>query len=118
VTIERPDAPLGTHIFTALAVNDDGQTMRWNALTLPNAIAKAEPHRATSAREKHAKAPKETAVPLHLPSAADALERVTIPPAVAQRVFAFMAPGSSLVISDQGLGPETGRGTDFIVLTR
>ncbi|MGE0750920.1 MAG: L,D-transpeptidase [Variibacter sp.] len=117
VTIERPDAPLGTHIFTALAVNDDGQTMRWNALTLPNAIAKAELHR-TSARDKHAKTPKETAAPHHLPSAADALERVTIPPAVAQRVFAFMAPGSSLVISDQGLGPETGRGTDFIVLTR
>jgi hypothetical protein len=43
---------------------------------------------------------------------------VTIPPAVAQRVFAFMAVGSSLTISDQGLGPETGRGTDFIVLTR
>jgi hypothetical protein len=29
-----------------------------------------------------------------------------------------MSPGASLVISDQGLGPETGKGTDFIVLTR
>ena len=29
-----------------------------------------------------------------------------------------MSPGASLVISDQGLGGETGNGTDFIVLTR
>jgi hypothetical protein len=29
-----------------------------------------------------------------------------------------MSPGASLIISDQGLGPETGVGTDFIVLTR
>jgi hypothetical protein len=29
-----------------------------------------------------------------------------------------MSVGASLIISDQGLGPETGKGTDFIVLTR
>jgi hypothetical protein len=29
-----------------------------------------------------------------------------------------MSPGASLIISDQGLGFETGKGTDFIVLTR
>jgi hypothetical protein len=29
-----------------------------------------------------------------------------------------MAPGTSLVVSDQGISGETGRGTDFIVLTR
>jgi hypothetical protein len=120
VKIERPDALLGTHIFTALGTNDDGATMRWNALTLPTSPAKkAEPARHTSSRVKHAKTQAiEDTTPHHLPSAADALERITIPPAIAQRVFAFMAAGSSLTISDQGLGPETGRGTDFIVLTR
>jgi hypothetical protein len=30
----------------------------------------------------------------------------------------LMSPGASLIISDKGLGPETGKGTDFIVLTR
>ena len=34
------------------------------------------------------------------------------------RIDEILAPGASLVISDQGLGPETGEGTDFIVLTR
>jgi hypothetical protein len=29
----------------------------------------------------------------------------------------MLSPGASLVISDQGLGSETGQGTDFIVLT-
>jgi hypothetical protein len=29
-----------------------------------------------------------------------------------------MSAGASLVISDQGLGGETGNGTDFIVVTR
>jgi hypothetical protein len=29
-----------------------------------------------------------------------------------------MSPGASLIISDKGLGSETGKGTDFIVLTR
>ena len=27
----------------------------------------------------------------------------------------MMSPGSSLIISDHGLGGETGKGTDFIV---
>jgi lipoprotein-anchoring transpeptidase ErfK/SrfK len=120
VQIERPDAPLGTHIFTALGANADGEVMRWNVLTLPTSPEKrAERAHHSSARTKHAKV--QTAndiVPHHTLGAAEALERVTIPPAVAQRVFAFMAAGSSLTISDQGLGPETGRGTDFIVLTR
>jgi len=31
---------------------------------------------------------------------------------------ASLPPGASLIISDQGPGPETGVGTDFIVLMR
>jgi hypothetical protein len=48
----------------------------------------------------------------------EALERVSIPPEALERISELMSPGASLVISDQGLGPETGKGTDFIVLTR
>jgi hypothetical protein len=29
-----------------------------------------------------------------------------------------MVPASSLIVSDQGLGEETGEGTDFIVVSR
>jgi len=58
-------------------------------------------------------------VPPRLASnAAEALERVTIPPEALARISELMSPGASLIISDQGPGSETGKGTDFIVLTR
>ena len=44
-----------------------------------------------------------------------ALARITIPDAALARITELMSPGASLIISDQGLGPETGKGTDFIV---
>ena len=37
---------------------------------------------------------------------------------VTQHSGLVMSVGASLVISDQGLGPETGLETDFVVLTR
>jgi hypothetical protein len=57
---------------------------------------------------------------IHKPAstAAEALERIRIPEEVMDRVGELLIPGSSLVISDEGLGRETGRGTEFIVLTR
>jgi len=35
VAIDDPDLPLGTHVFTALAVTGDGTGMRWNLMTVP-----------------------------------------------------------------------------------
>jgi hypothetical protein len=46
------------------------------------------------------------------------LDRITIPQTVLDRISEMTAPGTSLIVSDHGLGPETGLGTDFIVLTR
>ena len=53
-----------------------------------------------------------------LPYAKDALARIDIPQDIIDRISDLMVPGSSLVISDQGLGGETGEGTDFIVVMR
>jgi len=33
-------------------------------------------------------------------------------------ISALVVPGSSLIVSDHGLGEETGEGTNFIVVTR
>ena len=49
---------------------------------------------------------------------AEAHARIDIPQDAIDRISAMMVPGSSLVVSDQGLGEETGEGTDFIVVTR
>jgi hypothetical protein len=41
-----------------------------------------------------------------------------LPKEAVDRISELLIPGSSLVVSDEGLGRETGRGTEFIVLTR
>ena len=109
VTFERPDKPLGTHVFTALSVKDDNTTMRWNVVSMAGGGSTP-----TKKSEKGVRA--EFAGPAS--NATEALERVTIPQDALDRISELMSPGASLIISDQGLGPETGVGTDFIVLTR
>jgi len=37
---------------------------------------------------------------------------------VSEAISQIILPGSSLIVSDQGLGGETGEGTDFIVVIR
>jgi hypothetical protein len=56
--------------------------------------------------------------PAHASDAADALNRAAIPQEALDRISQLMSRGASLIISDKGLGFETGRGTDFIVLMR
>jgi lipoprotein-anchoring transpeptidase ErfK/SrfK len=115
VEIEHPEQPLGTHVFTALGLSEDGAAMRWNVMSMT-----AEPPRPQIAAKIGPKAHLEArpAEP-YLPSTpAQALDRIQIPQEAIDRIDEILAPGASLVISDQGLGPETGDGTDFIVLTR
>ena len=107
VTFDHPEKPLGTHVYTALTVKDDNTTMRWNVMSMPGG---------GSAAKKSEKAVREYVGPAS--NANEALERVTIPQDALDRISELMSPGASLIISDQGLGPETGNGTDFIVLTR
>jgi hypothetical protein len=48
-------------------------------------------------------------------SAKAALDRIVIPQDALDRI-AGMAPRSSLIVTDEGLSSETGKGTDFVVL--
>jgi hypothetical protein len=92
ITIDRATESLGTHVFTALSVEE--QKVRWNVVSVPSKAGEATL------------------------SAAAALDRITIPQDAQERIASLMSTGASLIVSDQGLGPETGKGTDFIVLTR
>jgi hypothetical protein len=51
-------------------------------------------------------------------TAAEALARIQMPEEAVDRISEILIPGSSLLVSDEGLGRETGRYTEFIVLTR
>jgi hypothetical protein len=113
IEIAQPDAPLGTHVFTALELKADG-AVRWNLMSMPGAAAGIAERPGTGKRAAREVA--EAAVPAS--SAAQALERIQMPKEAIERISEILVPGSSLIISDQGLGRETGRGTDFIVLTR
>jgi hypothetical protein len=116
IAIEDPDQPLGTHIFTAMKVTEDGTGMRWNLMTVPTDQSVSVEHRDSRRRSKEPPKPIIHGKP---PStAAQALDRIQLPQEVVDRIGELLVPGSSLVVSDEGLGRETGRGTEFIVLTR
>jgi hypothetical protein len=88
MALRNPEEQLGTHIYTAMDFVHDGSEVRWLAMTL-----QASP---TS-------------------DLVGALDRVDVPADIRAYISDLLTPGSSLIISDAGLGRETGRGTDFIV---
>jgi hypothetical protein len=45
-----------------------------------------------------------------------ALGRITVPADVAERISAIISPRSSVIVSDEALSPETGKGTEFVVV--
>ena len=112
VEIEHPEQPLGTHVFTALGLTDNGTRMRWNVMSMPTEPRPVITPKIGSKGHFEAR-PVEPYVPQ---TAAQVLDRIQIPPAAVDRIAEILTPGASLVISDQGLGSETGEGTDFIVL--
>jgi hypothetical protein len=113
IEIAQPEVPFGTHVFTALELKDDG-AVRWNLMSMAGAPA-PRADRLTNGK-RAGREIVDIAVPPS--SAALALERIKMPPEAIERIGEILVPGSSLIISDQGLGRETGRRTDFIVLTR
>jgi hypothetical protein len=104
VIIERPEQPLGTHLYSALTFKEDGANLRWNVVTMPT--SPLVERRAVSSRAQPAL------------SATEALERVAIPEEAVQRISELMSPGASLIISDYDIGRETAPLTDFIVVIR
>jgi lipoprotein-anchoring transpeptidase ErfK/SrfK len=120
VTIQDPDAPIGTHLYTATDFAEDRTTMRWNAITLPSRSA-SEPERVRGETKAERNAREEQAARVarytrSSPSAA--LDRIEIPQDTVDRIAELMSPGASLIISDYPISGETGKYTDFIVLTR
>ena len=123
VTIDHLEQAFGTHVFTAMAYLDDGSTLRWNVVSLPGEPPKTKREADNDRRgTRHGRHEEPVARPLgELPppqTPAEALARIDIPQDAIDRISAMIGPGSSFVVSDQGLGEETGEGTDFIVVTR
>ncbi|PWB63796.1 MAG: L,D-transpeptidase [Bradyrhizobiaceae bacterium] len=116
VTIRDKDKPLGTHLFTALS-SDGDRALRWTVISLADTtnrrIAASEPHGNRGRRARAAETPPPSTV-----QATAALERIQIPQDAVDFVSDLVSPGAALIVSDQGLGHETGLGTDFIIVTQ
>jgi len=124
VTIRDADVPLGTHVFTAMNFSEDGSAVRWVAMTLANQPASEPVHPLNHPLKKQKKASKEELeAPVVVPTssrvaAARALDRIEIPQETVDRISDLLSPGSSLIVSDYPVSGETGKYTDFIILTR
>ncbi|PDT05036.1 hypothetical protein CO666_05200 [Rhizobium chutanense] len=110
VTIADPDLALGTHFFTLHAVDEQAGTADWLGITLENNLSRETMKRLGISNQ-------ESSIVTGRPIARS-LSRITIPDETRRRIDALIAPGSTLTISDTGLGRETGDGTDFITITR
>ena len=114
VTILDADRPIGTYIFTAVERTTGDTNMRWNVVSLngdhpPGAVVES-PGRAGGAHGRDVEP-----VPIDPGNAMSALDRIVIPQDVLDRI-AGIAPRSSLIITDEALSSETGKGTDFVVI--
>jgi len=114
VTILDADRPIGTHIFTAMERANGETDMRWNVVSLES---KRPPGGAVEPKnwargEQGRDVEQLTADPA---SAKSALDRIVIPQEALDHL-GTIAPRSSLIVTDEGLSSETGKGTDFVVL--
>lgn len=113
IEIVDRDRQLGTHVFTMRADKDNVQAYRWSVVSLPVRTA-SEP----VPRRKKGAGPVAQAAAAPPSSPSEALDRLKIPDEAMRKIAEAIAPGGSITVSDQGLGGETGLGTDFIVPLR
>jgi L,D-transpeptidase catalytic domain len=94
VSIDRPDQPIGTHVFTAMDLKGDNRTLGWSVISLRSGSTNA----AT------------------LP--ARALDRIQIPAEALAAIEDVIKPGSTMIVSDESTSQYFGNGTDFTVAVR
>ena len=115
VKIQNLAEPMGTHVFSVLEFQNESAAIRWSVVSIPEKSSLGQ-----GAPPKLHKGPvrrtSETILPMS-DKAKAALDRIEIPQDVVERISELLTPGSSLVISDHGISNETGKDTDFIVLT-
>ena len=113
VSIRDPETPLGTHVY--IATSADGASLRWSVVSFPvlsKSAGQTNGGRQRGTREAAGRTPAPS-------NAAQALERIDLPPNVSAVVSERLWTGGSLIISDQPLSHETSDiGTDLVVSVR
>ena len=118
IKIDNPEEPLGTHVFTANASQNEEPAIRWTVVSMPQEFSHSPgaPQKSHKERMKQTVATAPAVPPTEKANAA--LNRIEIPQDVFERISDLITPGSSLIVSDRGMSEETGSDTDFIVEVR
>jgi len=114
VTILDADRPIGTHVFTAMERRSGDTNIRWSVVSLDGAApggGAVEPNAGTRLGRRRDAEP----VLTEPKPAMAALDRIVIAGDVLDRIGGI-PPRSSLIVTDEALSSETGKGTDFVVL--
>lgn len=110
VAIRDESRPLGTHVYTAMHFDTEATRTRWTVVTLKQG---QEPDADDVTGDA------EILDAVNAVSAEEALDRIDVPDHLRRRIEAILTPGSSLIVSDNGIDPgETNKGMGFIVRTR
>jgi len=88
---------------------DAGKDLRWSVVSLV-ASSRDEPN-ARKGRDGDVEA-----MATDLSGAKAALDRIAIPQDILDHIAEMVSPRSSLIISDEALSSETGKGTEFVVV--
>ena len=115
VTIQDADRPIGTHVFTATERTGSDVDMRWSVVSLDGGHADDGVGEPTGPARGHRGRDAEP-ISTDLGGAKAALDRISIPQDALDRIAGMASPRSSLIISDEALSSETGKGTEFVVL--
>ena len=110
ISIANPGLALGTHFFFVHNVDFETGSADWMGATLPDTLS-----RATMTRLGISSL--ESSIISGTPIT-NALSRIDIPEETRRKIDSMLTTGSTLTISDTGLGTETGKGTDFITVTK
>lgn len=122
IAIADPDRPIGTYVFTAMDRTTDrtmdrtgNDDIKWSVVSLEGPrleVVTAEPPGRVAGRGDR---DVETAPAATPDSTKAALDRITIPQDVLDRIPGI-SPRSSLIVTDEVLSSETSKGTDFVVV--
>jgi hypothetical protein len=88
--------------------------MRWSVVSMPSGHLDAGVERSGNARGYRDRDVEPTSTDQS--GAIAALNRITIPQDALDRIAEMASPRSSMIISDEALSSETGKGTEFVIL--
>lgn len=107
INIAKPNEPIGTHIFTAVAQSDDQATLRWMAVSLEpsSTVENAITAESRASGGKRSRAPERIDPKVKATAAARAaLDRLELPQEAVNRISELMSVGATLIVTERGLG--------------